>query len=79
MQLCTVFNQHHSKEWPCFVDGKELDSVYTESYFRGVTHSDARSASDTERSNAVNSPRAPCSWLLYCQRHSCLMAPSENS
>lgn len=65
LQLCTVFNQHHSKEWPCFVDGEELcvwgcelllDSRHSESCLRDVTHADAHIAPDTERSDAVNSP-----------------------
>lgn len=63
--ICTIFNQHHSKELPCFVDREEpgvwgceplLNCIYSESYFRDVTCGDAHTDSDTERSNAVNSP-----------------------
>lgn len=61
----TVFNQHHSKEWPCFVYGEEVrvcgcgllsNCMCSESYFRGLTHSDPHSASDAKTSRAVNSP-----------------------
>lgn len=63
----TVFNQHHSKEWPYFCGWTRARCLNpllsSESCFRDVTHADAHAASDTERSNAVNSPGSV--FLVY--------------
>lgn len=73
-----------------FVWGCELllNCIFSESYFRAVTHADACTASDTDSSNAVNSPGSiflacffseDLMWSLCCwmsQSRCLVMAPS---
>lgn len=80
LQLCTVFNQHHSKEWPCFVGWRRARYLRfltaVELYIQWVIFQGCDSCwwctySLRHREVMLWTPQSPCSWLLSCQRNRC--------
>lgn len=69
-----VFNQHHSKEWPCLCGWEEssvfevVNCCWTVSHVSGMW---LMMQHQTQREAALWTLHTPCSWLFSCQRNSC--------